>query len=65
MVPVLGLIDVKLWDVNVFSLPGGLVIWQITPLDQVVDTVLPVNTWAETHNICILFYIFYFEAAFV
>lgn len=46
VVPVLCLIDVKLRYIHVFSLPGGLIIRQITPLDQIVDIVLPVNTLA-------------------
>lgn len=44
MIPVLRLVHVKLWDVHVLALPGGLVVRQLPPLDQVVDVVLPVHT---------------------
>lgn len=44
VVPVLQLVDVKLGYVHVLGLPGGLVVGQLSPLDQVVDVVLPVHT---------------------
>lgn len=48
MIPVLRLVHVKLGDVHVLALPGGLVVRQLPPLDQVVDVVLPVHT--EIHK---------------
>ena len=44
MVPVLNLEGVKLGYVHVVGLPGGLVVGQLSPLDQVVHVVLPVHT---------------------
>ncbi len=44
VVPVLHLVGVKLRYVHVLGLPGRLVIRQLSPLDQVVDVVLPVHT---------------------
>lgn len=43
VVPVLHLVDVKLRHVHVLGLPGRLVVRQLSPLDQVVDVVLPVH----------------------
>lgn len=48
VVPVLHLEDVKLLKVHVLGLPGGLVVLQLSPLDQVVHVVLPVHT--EKHS---------------
>lgn len=50
MIPVLHFVYVKLWDVHVLGLPGGLVIWQLSPLDQVVDIVLPVHTEKQSQD---------------
>lgn len=47
MVPILNLIGVKLGYVHVLGLPGGLVVRQLAPFDQVVDVVLPVHTGEE------------------
>lgn len=44
MIPVGLLVGVKLGDVHVLTLPGRLVISQISPFDQVMDVVLLVNT---------------------
>lgn len=48
VVPVLHLEDVKLLEVHFLGLPGGLVVLQLSPLDQVVHVVLPVH--AEKHS---------------
>ena len=43
VVPVGLLVGVVLWDVGVLALPGGLVVGQVPPLDQVVDVTLLVH----------------------
>ena len=44
VVPVMQFERVKLRDIHVFSLPGGLVIGQVFPLNQVVHVVLFIHT---------------------
>lgn len=44
VVPVLHLVGVELRYVHVFGLPGRLVVLQLSPLDQVVNVILPVHT---------------------
>ena len=48
VVPVLQLVHVELWDVHVLCLPGGLVVGQVLPFDEVMDIVLLVQAEGNT-----------------
>jgi len=48
VVPVVQFVGVVIGEVHVLCLPGRLVVCQLSPLDQVVDVVLPVHT--EEHS---------------
>lgn len=49
--PVVCLINCKVWDVQVISLPGTLVVSQVSPFDQVVVGPLLIHTGRETHTV--------------
>ena len=48
VVPVGLLVYVKLWDVHLFILPGGLVVGQVSPLDQVVHIPILIKSAGNT-----------------
>lgn len=51
MSPVFSLINCKVWNVHIVSLPGALVIGQVPPFDQVVVVPLLVHTeWKTTYT---------------
>lgn len=44
VVPVLQLVSVIIRDLHVLQLPGGLVIRQVSPLDEVVTVIFLIHT---------------------
>lgn len=53
--PVFSLINCKVWNVHVVSLPGALVVGQIPPFDQVVVVPLLVHAESKGANTTVSF----------
>lgn len=51
MSPVVALVNCKVRDVQVISLPGTLVIRQVSPFDQVVIRPLLIHTGRDMHTV--------------